>query len=91
MEIVINKGNEYQAGSQQLSTTSAFDVLFRPIGKCLVTAGMRQQGSENPQKHQEKQDFGFAQRPISVRPSQADGHVFQVNQGIKRIAAYQQE
>ena len=91
MEIVINKGNEYQAGSQQLRATATFDVLFRPIGKCLVTAGMRQQGSENPQKYQEEQDFGFAQRPISVRPSQADCHVFQVNQSIEWITAYQQE
>ena len=76
MEIVVNKGNEYQTGGQQLRTATAFDVLFCPIGKCLVAAGMRQQGSENPQKHQKEQDFGFAQGPIAVRPSQADRHVF---------------
>ena len=91
VEIVVNKGNEYQTGGQQFRTATAFDVLFCPIGKCLVAAGMCQQGSENPQKHQEEQDFGFAQRPIAVCPSQADSHVFQVNQGIKWITAYQQE
>ena len=76
VEIVVNKGNEYQTGGQQLRTATAFDVLFCPIGKCLVAAGMRQQGSENPQKHQKEQDFGFAQGPIAVSPSQADCHVF---------------
>ena len=38
VEIVVDKGNEYEAGSQHFCAAPPFDVLLRPIGKRLIAA-----------------------------------------------------
>jgi len=43
MEVVVNKGNEYQAGGQHFRAAPRFDALLRPFGKSLIATGKGQQ------------------------------------------------
>ena len=91
MEVVVNKGNEYQTGGQHFCTAPRFDALLRPLGKSLIAAGEGQQRRKYAEQEQKQQDFRFTPVKRAISIYQRHRNVFQVQQAVKRIAARQHQ